>query len=230
MRILEHPQFNLDDFRRRFEMARASAGSDLRRVFDFSRKLGLSLSKYLGVTFELNDLKEILPKLGTVCFDGEWQAHGASYVLKRSGCRLLQEQGSSACDYWREALDGLVMGLCEDERFARHESCGHGDASCVDVLFLDRESVRLGPIGSAQWPKLRVIQECFQAVDMNLNFKGKLESTVYYELNSKTSNLKKSCSDSNADAHRELSEIFSAFFPTLKLQDVSPLAVIGGEP
>lgn len=227
MRILEHAQFDLEDFSRRFESARNSAGQDLRKLFDNTRKLGLSLVKYLGLTFELPDLVEVLPSLKTTCFDGIWKSHRASYVLERPGCKLLAEQGSAACDYWREALDGLVMGLCEDERLARHQSCGHGDSTCVDVLFLDRESVRLAPVPSKLLPKLNLMKTCFESEEAMLTFKGLLENTLFYEIKTLKT---KPCGDENKNWHDELKSMAADFVPDLKLQDASPLAVIGGEP
>lgn len=227
MRILEHPNFDLDDFCWRFESARKSAGQDLRLLFDNTRKLGLSLVKYLGLTFELSDLIEILPSLKTTCFDGTWKPHRASYVLERSGCELLKEQGSSACDYWREALDGLVMGLCDDERLARHQSCGHGDAVCTDVLFQDRESVRLAPVPDKMIPKLDLIKACFASEEVNLTFKGLLENTLFYELKTKGG---MPCGSENQNWHEVFKVMLRSFLPGLKIQDASPLAVIGGEP
>ncbi len=227
MRIVDQPGFDLEDFSRRFELAKNSAGQDLRKLFDNTRKLGLSLVKHLGLTFELSDLVDILPSLKTTCFDGTWKPHRASYVLERPGCRLLQEQGFAACDYWREALDGLVMGLCEDERLARHKSCGHGDATCVDVLFQDRESVRLAPIASRLLPKLNFIQTCFASEEIDLTFKGLLENTLYYEIKPQG---KKPCGTENKNWHDELKNMLADLTPNLKLQDSSPLAVIGGEP
>lgn len=227
MRIVEHPEFDLDDLRRRFELARLHAGQDLRRLFDNTRKLGLSLVKHLGLTLELSDLVEILPSLKTTCFDGAWKSHNNSYVLERSGCQLLKEQGSGACDYWREALDGLVMGLCDDERLARHTSCGHGDSNCVDILFQDRESVRLAPVSIKLSPKLDLIQTCFASQQVQVTFKGLLENTLYYDLKTQGD---KPCGDENKNWHDELKNMVADFLPDLKLQDASPLAVIGGEP
>lgn len=226
MRIVEHPKFDLDDLCRRFELAKEQAGQDLRRLFDNTRKLGLSLVKYLGLTCELSDLVEILPKLKTTCFDGTWKSHQASYVLERSGCPLLHKQGSFACDYWREALDGLVMGLCEDERLARHKSCGHGDLTCVDVLFQDRESVRLAPVSNQFLLKLNLIQTCFESQQIRVVFKGLLEDMLYYDLKTPE---EIPCGDENKNWHDELKIMVANFLPDLKLQDASPLAVIGGE-
>jgi hypothetical protein len=102
----------------------------LRAVFDYSRKLGLSLTKFLGLSWELDDLAEILPHLQLGCFSGAWNQKNGARVLERSGaCESLSASGSFGCDYWREALDGFVMGVGENERFTRHRSQGHQDAS-----------------------------------------------------------------------------------------------------
>ncbi|HLU69349.1 MAG TPA: hypothetical protein VKZ88_01120, partial [Fibrobacteria bacterium] len=115
-----------------------------RAVFDKSRKLARSLSHHLGVSFEVQDFEALLTTSGVSCFQGEWSARPHARVLSRAGCDACPQSGAAACDYWREALDGLVVGLGDTERLARHASVRHGDAGCIDVFYAERSRKRDG--------------------------------------------------------------------------------------
>ena len=52
--------------------------------------------------------------------------------LERAGCPVAAH-GAAACDYWREAISGLVLGM-SGLLHGRHASLGHKDPSCVDVF------------------------------------------------------------------------------------------------
>ena len=90
----------------------------LRGVFDNSWKLGRSAVRYLGLQWELSDLHEVLTSVGIACLTGRWTQHNGALVLNRAGCAPARTIGSFYCDYWREAIDGLVMGVGGDERYA----------------------------------------------------------------------------------------------------------------
>lgn len=142
VKISTHPRFDIKDFLGRWEKARLSALRSalqdpvvstsldvetqllthicsenkellLRRVFDYSRKFGISASRYLGMSLEVQDLVEILQASPIPCFRGNWRSHNSAYVLERIGCEVVRDVGNLACDYWREALDGLIMGVGE---------------------------------------------------------------------------------------------------------------------
>lgn len=57
-----------------------------RAIFDSSRKFALSAVRYLNYTFELSDLQEVLPQLGSFCFSGQWLKHNNAFVQKRDPC------------------------------------------------------------------------------------------------------------------------------------------------
>lgn len=93
----------------------------LKNIFLNSRKLGLGFQKAFGLVWDLSDLVEFLPALKSPCLHGAWEISSSARQITRSGCNGGTVGGLQYCQYWREALDGLVTGLCENERFVRHE-------------------------------------------------------------------------------------------------------------
>lgn len=262
--VVKDSRFDLEDFLARWKKARISAlrtlGGDaleeevllaqlkdhnreelLRRVFDFSRKFGLSAAKHLGLTFEVTDLAEILRKSGMNCIGGAWVPHNAAYVLKRPGCASFKILGSLGCDYWREALDGLVMGVGENERLARHRSLGHGDSECVDILFFEEFTIprvlsaescapvlpkqKYGPIETDVLDKFQPVFARFKQMKIQLVLEGISEGTLYYRLDPEKGVL---CGAGGKLMHETFLRDTKKLFPDLDALDAAPLAVYGG--
>ena len=212
----------------------------LRQIFDVSRTLGLSAARYLGMTWELDDLSDVLGQSGLPCIGGAWlggsdQTHR---VLHRDGCSGGRKIGPLWCDYWREALDGLVMGVGEDERLARHASVGHGDSECVDVLFLDERvrtvplaseeaggsSRRYGEIPDAMREILQPIAERLEKSRAKLYLDGFSEGILYYRIESPDGPV---CGPGGRLVHESFQRDASKLFQDLRFQDTGPLAVYG---
>jgi hypothetical protein len=209
----------------------AEAGKDmlLRRVFDNSRKLALSLSKRLGVTFEPSDFQNLLSGSPVPCFQGSWSSRNNARILGRGGCGFCTEAGAFACDYWREALDGLVMGLGESERLARHASVRHGDGECIDVFFTDAregrsESLAWGPLPEHMALDLLETAAYFQhQKGIPIELKGFREGVLYFAFGASTDPL---CGTAGLLA-RHFHDLIRDKFPGLLLKDVTPQAVLG---
>lgn len=216
--------------------------SILRAVFDSSRKFGMNASRFFKMSFEILDLAEVLQELSIPCFQGKWRNHNAAYVLERKGCEMLASFGALGCDYWRESLDGLVVGVGEDERLARHRSQGHGDTECVDVLFTENytpprvigaetaaspkpKSSKYGPVPTALVSALDPIRQRFQQMKIQLALEGVSEGTLYYRLDADEGVL---CGAGGKLLHDSLIREVATHFPELLVQDCSPLAVYGG--
>ncbi|HEY8270610.1 MAG TPA: hypothetical protein VIG33_06945 [Pseudobdellovibrionaceae bacterium] len=204
----------------------------LRHVFDHSRLLAMSLSKFLGVTFEIQDFQDLLEKSEIPCVQGQWDSRRTAKVLNRHGCDFCPKSGANACDYWREALDGLVMGLGDKERLARHASVRHGDAACVDVFYFDAEeerretSLAWGPIPESMTAKLLEICDDFESkMKTSILLKGLREGVLYFEFKSSTDTL---CSGGQLLASTFQRKI-QKHYPALRIQEVTPRAVLGVE-
>lgn len=250
LRILDVPGFDLADFEQRWERARSSAiGSVdhkfttlqnaspaevegiLRKVFDNSRALGISASKFMGASWELSDLKDILPSSGIPCLSGECETRQFSMTIRREPCA----QGQACkhiCDFYREAIDGLVMGLCEDERYARQASGGHGDGRCVDVFFLEngnaeigaRELYRYESVSPELLQSLAPVAERLERMHAHIVFKGVAEQTLYYEI---VDSKNGSCGATGRILHGTVERLVHEINPSLRIQDTAPLAVYG---
>lgn len=213
----------------------------LRKVFDYSRQLGLGLSKFLGVSLELSDFSDILAGTNVPCYQGRWRTRNQAQVLERIGCKSVRELGSFGCDYWREALDGLVMGAGDTERLARHRSLGHGDQECVDVLFSEEYSVprlvhtdgeikrapikKYGPIPGEILQEIEPLSKRFEAMKVHLYVDGLSEGALYYRLEADEGVL---CGAGGKLLHDSFCKDLMKRFPHITPKDAAPLAVYGG--
>jgi len=201
----------------------------LKAVFDLSRKLGVSLSRHLSLSLGAQDFSELLPLIASPCFSSRWRIHNEAQVATRPGCVFIDGLGSFGCDYWREALDGLVMGASDDVRLARHRSVGHGDADCVDVLFCDKGSgpkpgKHRGEVPVEYAQGLEVLTRQFQEKGITLRWEGYSEGVLFYRMEAGAKPL---CGAGGQLMHGALKGEVRKFFPELELRDGSPLAVIG---
>jgi hypothetical protein len=203
----------------------------LRNVFDHSRQLGMSLVRYLKHTFELSDLAEIIPSLGSPCFAGNWRIHNQAYVLTRLGCSSNGARKSWHCDYWREALDGFVMGVGNDERLARHRSQGHGDSDCQDILFMETESKKVVGDGISRWGALpeelanhlRTQSITFEQKGYYLMVHGYSEGKLFYEMKAKATG---NCGPGERMMSTHFESKVVQDFPNLKFAEISPQSVL----
>lgn len=167
--------------------------SDLeRRVFENCLALGRSFARFFGATLSLADLPRVLPELGSPCLDGVFAIDSAdpALTLLREGCAsLLGARGTPhdgrACSYWREAIEGLVLGLTGGVVMSRHERRGGGSERCVDVFHLDPHGPhRFGPIPDDARGVLAVVQRLAHAFDssVDVEFLGVNESVLHYRV------------------------------------------------
>jgi len=156
----------------------------LRRVFDVSHRLGESFRAFHQLDLPLADLIEVLPALDVPCAARRWAPvpGEAARRAERAPCDAWTRH-PRACELWREALDGLVLGLTGAVWFARHASRGAGDPSCVDVLYVHPQSpARFGPIPDELRAGLEAIRRTACALDpaLELDFLGVSEGVLYF--------------------------------------------------
>lgn len=266
--LSEVENFSVEEFQRRWKLARMSAILEsleecqpsgfnredewnliksvseqehellLRRVFDNSRKLGLSAVRHFGITLDSEEICSILESSGSPCVRGRWRAYRGDLeesdndarVLKRTACGSSEAPSKVHCDYWREAVDGLVMGVGDVERFARHSSLGNGDPECLDVIYLEEprkndHRIRWGKIPSEVSAKLKPLLERFERMKVSLCLDGYSESILYYHLDVEEGVL---CGAGGKLLHGSVQKEVLAVLPGMKVQDTGPLAVYGG--
>ncbi len=203
----------------------------LRNIFDHSRLLAMSFSKFMGVSFEIEDFQNLLESSNIPCAQGEWESRENARILSRNGCDFCPKSGANACDYWREALDGIVMGLGEKERLARHESVRHGDKKCIDVIFFEmdsrkKESQAFGPLPEHMSQKISEICLDFEnKMKTPVEVKGLSEGILYFEFKASTDNL---CGGTNLLTYTFQRKI-QKVYPGLTTKEISPRAVLGVE-
>lgn len=200
----------------------------LRGVFDHSRRLALSFSKKFGLTFELDDFQDFLKTSKIPCSNGDWESRHSARILSRHSCSCgpISNAGTDVCDYWREAIDGFVMGLGERERFVRHSCIKRGDTTCVDVFYLDSEYEALAwrPIPPEMAADLiQICKEFEKQMSVPILLKGIRESVLYFEfLNSRLNG----CGGSQFLLTLFQRKINSKY-PDLQIHDVTPKPVLG---
>jgi hypothetical protein len=197
-----------------------------RGAFENSLRLGVGFARYHGTELALEEVPSALCEQASPCAAGTWvRVEGEPAMrLERSGCAAAQ-LGPGACDYWREAIDGLVLGVTGGIRHARYQSVGHGDATCVDVLYVNPESaLRYGPIPSDVAAALEAISRQARMFDSRLKveFVGLSEGVLFYREASTGGPSEVSVTSFVARAVRRR-------FPHLRLQEVSPRPVLAGD-
>jgi len=192
----------------------------LKNVFDNSLALGRSFCRHHGLVLERADLVAVLPHLEVECTDRHAGHEEAFAALARTPCPNV-----SVCDYFREAIDGLVLGLSDGEVFhRRHRSAGHADETCMDVLFepaAGTDALRFGAIPQALSTELDALARRLRLMPgINVRFAGVSEGVLSYEILT-------AGTDIAADA--VVKTQISRRFPQLTPRSVAPLAVISEE-
>ncbi len=197
----------------------------LKELFRNCWRLGQSTKRFFAMTWELDDFKDILAHGTIPCFRGEWIGTGKHLTLKRTGCNDGSTIGSFACDYWREALDGIVMGCGDSARYVRWKNKVLGDDYCEDVYFLesDATSHRYAPISPNVLAALAPTLESIARLRITINLKGINGDDLYYELLSQDS---LGCSSVPSIARTMFQKAVAKHFPRLKIVDVSPRSVL----
>lgn len=204
--------------------------SVLRAVFDNSRQLALSAVRFLGSTWEVSDFRYVLAD-ASPCLTGAWtEPSPAIGVLTRNGCEAVRTCGSLACDYWREAIDGLTTGAGATERFARHASVGHRDGACIDVWFDDPSgtpdiATRWAPVPPEVVAGMETVVGEVTRGHAVLTLLGVAEGSLYYRLEAAKGSTV--CGSASQIWHRRIATAAKSMHLTVK--DVSPTAVLRQE-
>lgn len=207
--------------------------SVVKELFLNSRKLGLGYQRANQLTWERDEFVQYLPSLGSPCAKGAWLKKEKASVLVRGGCINGTRLGTRYCQYWREAFDGLVLGLSEDVGYVRHSSIGAGDARCEDIIYDDEASptdaiwtnpYRWGELPVDMRSDLHEIEKRFDDLKIDLKFLGVAEQNLFYKLEPKE-NL--TCGSAGTIYRSHLEKIVKEKFPNLRLKDASPVAVYG---
>ena len=203
----------------------------LRLVFDHSRLLGASLSRSLRLTFELQDFRNTLEQSNISCVLGKWDSRDSAKTLTRRGCDFCPRAGVDACNYWRESIDGLVMGLGESERYVRHASIRNGDSACIDVFYLDSDrhskaSLAWGPLPEHMSSALEEICTDFEnTMKTPVLLMGINEGVLYFKFKRATDKLCGGGQILGTAFERKVQNKY----PGLRTQEITPRAVLGVE-
>lgn len=192
-----------------------------RRTYWNAWRLGTSAARAHGAVNEADRLAALLGSLGVPCLAGEWRCEGDRRRLGRDGCAA-ESAGAAACDFYREAADGLVAGLSERLRFVRWTSRGHGAARCEDLLCsADDAGARFAAVPAEIAEHLARPRATLARVGLELDLLGLLENRLYVRLESASGSA---CGPTKLYFDL-LAEHLAKRFPGLALVDATPRAV-----
>jgi len=194
-----------------------------RRLFENSATLGRGFVRFHQRAVGLEELPAVLGALDSECLSGaQWEAVPGERALRGTRRPCAAGCDAARCDAWREAIDGLVLGLTGDGRHTRIASAGHGQARCVDVVTTDPESpARYGELPHEVVPALEAVQRLVRRFrDSDVRFLGLSEGELLYRLNMG------GCGGS-AGARALIEATLSKKLPHLRPREVSPRPVLG---
>jgi hypothetical protein len=208
------------------EMIEAALSQDralcLKLAFDNSRQLGLGFRRFYAVDVPLQNLARLLPDLGAPCLQGKWQRVDAPphFRIEREPC-VWEESCTALGAFFREATDGLVLGLSSSAHFARHQSKSAGDSRCLDVLFVrEAKELRYGPLPDSMEQGLAEAKKLASTFDSqtDVEFLGVSEGVLFYSV--KTSSV-----HPGVRIKPSLERALLRRFPQLSFVDVTPTEV-----
>jgi len=192
-------------------------------IFDACRKLGLESSAQQAAYASPAELASELSQTDLPCIGGPWSQLAAQvWELRRSPCQTLS---AAYCALWREALDGLVMGVGDSLRYARHSHFSEGQ--CVDLLYdLSAGDQRWGEVPAALIQKLQPLQDKLQRSQAQLKLLGYAEQTLFCLLEDRHQAF---ASQRYGFLLQSIQRFAQAQLFPVRLQEVSPQAVWTGD-
>ncbi len=199
----------------------------LRRVFDNSLRLGTSFARYHDHELSLEELPALLPQLGAPCLSCRYRPCETepALFLEQSRCDAAT-LGAGACDWWKEAIEGLVLGVTGGIFYTRHASAGHGGGVCVGVLYIDPESpLRFGPIPEVMREALEGVRRTARTFHSSLDveFLGMNEGVLFYRIR------RRGCDETPLNAQSLVERGIHRRFPGVVLREVSERSVLGAD-
>lgn len=195
-----------------------------RKIFDLSRKTGLEILKEKE-NLNIKETVDIINSLEIPCIKASFEFDEATSSAKSTRETCICNANENSCQYWRESLDGLIMGIGDNERYVRYQSILYGkNDTCVDVIYDSSVSdMRWGEIPFEISIALTPLIEKYQKKDVQIILKGLNEKTLYFQIKDKDSNLS---GFRRKYILENFEETFKKKFPNLSIFEISPRAVI----
>lgn len=190
----------------------------LMRIYEKSYSVGEKFRFEMGRPLTLTEATDILSHSEIPCFWGLWKKESAAFsqYLYRGECPNIP--ALFCCDYWREAARGVIEGLNPELRFSRHRSIGHGNAGCLDYVFVSPGvDKRLGSVPPEIRVALEPLRQSLAKQNIFVHWQGFCEDILYFQADHGSYPL-------DEEEHMLLVEKMSIkierHFPKLKLSDV----------
>lgn len=207
----------------------------LRAVYHTGGLLASSMTLFYRRDWSMKDVAALAAFSGSPCFGRSWDLtpqesdkEAIGMGLKRSACA----EGVSNhfhCEYWKEALDGLITGLSDQLFLSRHSSAKSKHESCIDWLYPSRMSpLKYGPLAEDLKLLVNEISLRLEKSKIVLRVWGLSEGILYYQMESAIIGF---CGPGKRLFEEDFKKAVLGKFPNTKFFDVTPRAVIGeGEP
>lgn len=196
----------------------------LKELFHNCWRLGQSTKRFFGLSWDLEDFADVLQTESIPCLKGTWSRSREHVVLKRPGCHQGQSIGSFACHYWREAVDGIVMGCGQSVHYARLKNTFFDNDPCEDVFFLENTGSEhlYPPVPESMLATLKPVMESISRIQVTVQLRGYRDGNLYYQFHTKDS---LSCSSVPSIARNLLQQAVHKHLPNITLVDVEPKSV-----
>jgi hypothetical protein len=196
----------------------------LKAVYYNARKLGRSTLRYFSLLWDEHDVRDVLSVAEVPCLQGQWTTEGQHFAVERGGCDIVRQCGAFACEYWTEAIDGLLMGLGDQVRHHRRRSVGYGDELCRDVFSArTQHEPAYGPLPEHLTNFFHNLEQRFAPNHFQVQFVGYAAGVVYYTAATRGSGCTQKI------WRTMLQNAVAKTHPTLRLHDISPTSVFDRE-
>jgi len=205
----------------------------LRAIFNVGGLFASSMGRYYRREWTMEEAARLAAFSGSPCFGRPWKQilkSESSETLGVGSERYACAEGltqSFHCEYWKDALEGLLSGLSGSLYLSRHEN-GRNDArQCLDWIYPTRESpLKFGPLPDDLKALVTVISERFERAKVVLRVWGLSEGNLYYQMDSALTGF---CGPGKRLFEGDFKKAVAVLYPQLGYVDVTPRAVLPEE-
>ncbi len=203
----------------------------LRAVYHTGGLLASSMSLYYRKNWTMEDVASLAAFSGSPCFGRQWELNPKPSDKETIGVGLLRASCAEGvsnnfhCEYWKEALDGLVTGLSDQLFLSRHSSAKSRTGSCTDWLYPSRMSpLKYGPLPEELKELVQEISQRLEKSKIVLRVWGLSEGILYYQMESVLIGF---CGPGKRLFEDDFKKIILKKYPDMNFFDVTPRAVMG---
>ncbi|GIW23081.1 MAG: hypothetical protein KatS3mg068_2088 [Candidatus Sericytochromatia bacterium] len=198
----------------------------LKEIFDLGRVIGLEILKEKDKELSLKEILDEIYKLNISCFKGDLKIDNNFIKIERTNCPYTSAN-YFICLYWREFIDGFIMGIGNKERYSRHASIKYGlNNFCTDIIYYNNDQkYRWSNLPEDVLNFIKLQNKKYSVKNIQIEGVGFNERTLFYKIkdNSSISSFRKGF------IIESFAKEFKKRFPKFNSCEISPRSVIEGD-